>query len=134
MMAAELESDRLKAEGICPGWNHGVPLDGYMADQLRRVKYPKRCPSARRRITRGDLCGICANARERERTHIDQVATERERRMQRDREHSYALNLALMLTDIARALGVDFEAEGAKVTLDRQSAGALLKYFETNRP
>lgn len=117
---AEPRSTQLIAEGRCPGWSSYA--DTYRVDHAPSIHPCKR------KISRGDLCGVCDNRRTARQREIARIEAVRERRAQADKDHSHALNLANFLTDELALPDVKFSASGPLVTLTIPEAGALLRW------
>lgn len=119
----------LIARGECPGMTYS---GDYEADQT----YSRR--GCGRKITRGDVCGVCDNKRKRVIAANERREADREARRVANMEQSIALNVATMLTDeLNRRLagskfrGVQFTANRGHVELSRDDARLLLNWFNS---
>lgn len=126
-MAELSKSAERLAAGRCPGF--AVRFIGGVETELYRIDLTVVRPCPNKVRPGSDLCGIHEGVRERHRGKRATEAAARERMKIKEREQTYAMNLAMMLTDEVTRLGrrpVQFSAEHGQIILGRDAASELL--------
>lgn len=134
-MDDELASTKLIAEGKCPGYsdfNYDLPRDARYGDFYAvDLKGAARWAPCGKKITRGDLCGMHDNVRNRARAKRAEAARRVEQRRALEKEANYATNLAMFLNDALAPLcepnqPVTFSSYGSNITLGPEQGRRLL--------